>query len=73
MELKLVSSMQDNEVTKLLSDALKRARKGELSNVVLVGVDHSGIIDTGYAGDFSFRSPLVTGGLFSAISEINAI
>jgi hypothetical protein len=72
MELKLVSSMHDNEVTKLLSDALKRARNGELNNVVLLAVDLSGNVDTSYAGDFYYRKMLVTGGLYSAISDINS-
>ncbi|EGG93984.1 hypothetical protein IMCC1989_465 [gamma proteobacterium IMCC1989] len=43
-----------------------------MNNVVLLAVDHSGNVDTSYAGDFYYRKMLVTGGLYSAISDINA-
>lgn len=71
MELKVVSSLHDNEATKLLSDALKRARKGDLRNVALLSIDNCGNVQTGYAGNVLHQRILFTGGLYELISEIN--
>jgi len=73
MELKLISSQHDNEATKLLSDALKRARNGDLSNLVLLSVDSCGNVETGYAGNLNHQKILLMGGLHSAIADINNI